>query len=115
MSKKLIGLGLGVVLILGIGTALAASPFFGLGPAQRSGYGPKWEYLVIATRAEFAIAVSDVTMQPVVEEDIGLPFAYEARMLESRLNHLGEAGWELVAVIGTIDGDQEFVFKRPKR
>ena len=37
----------------------------------------------------------------------------EAPDTEALLDFQGRNGWELVAVVGQIDGDQEFVFKRP--
>ena len=98
------------------GAAVAQSVFYRLGPAQPPRPdGPRWEYLVVASRPEFDLAVREVTMQPLAAGMPELPFVYEARLLEGRLNHLGEAGWELVAVVGTVGGDQMYVFKRPRR
>lgn len=32
-----------------------------------------------------------------------------------QLDALGAQGWELVSIVGQIGGDQQYVFKRPKR
>lgn len=33
----------------------------------------------------------------------------------AQLDALGRQGWELISIVGQIGGDQQFVFKRPKR
>ena len=70
-------------------------------PPATGGSAPQWEYLVVAD--------SNVTFADVGSKRV--PFI-EAIVVEEKMNKLGEQGWELVAVLGAIGGDQEFVFKR---
>jgi hypothetical protein len=45
--------------------------------------------------------------------DVGVTLASEAISTQEQMDILGRFGWELVSIVGTIGGDQEFVFKRP--
>lgn len=104
------------LVLLVTGAAVAQTLFYRLGPAQPAGNGPKWEYLVVAERRPtFHLSVAESTMQPLSQSGNDVPFVLEARALEGRLNEIGEAGWELVAVLGAVGGDQQYVFKRARR
>jgi hypothetical protein len=72
--------------------------------SQRS----EWEYLVISYgQAYFGSPIK-------TESYLSAPSraGQEAVSLQKSLDNLGKVGWELVAVIGIIGGDQELILKR---
>ena len=72
---------------------------------------PQWEYLVLSESPTFYVGarIDTPLHKPVLEEG---QTVREAIYLQVHLDNLGKQGWELVAVVGAIGGDQEFVFKR---
>ncbi len=76
----------------------------------------KWEYVVVSFgKARF----SDVSegkesglSKTIIYSEAGLQLGQEALVLQSQMDTLGKFGWELVAAIGTIGGDQQMLFKR---
>lgn len=80
----------------------------------------EWEYLVVSYG-------STAFIDPLVEleargttfskiemfGEIGITVPLEAVELQRNIDVLGKFGWELVAVVGAIGGDQQLVFKRP--
>lgn len=98
-----------ITLLLAFGNGAGVS---GLG---RSVNQVQWEYLVISPGS---ISFSLVGAEPPPEkfdEVAGL-----VRLLRysggatTYLDVLGLVGWELVAVVGSIGGDQQYVLKRPR-
>lgn len=67
----------------------------------------EWEYLVVTNGRVYFYGATG--KQPATK-----PFTDEATGTQSALDKLGAEGWELVAVVGQIGGDQEFILKRPK-
>jgi len=83
--------------------------------AQVSPKSPQWEYLVVSGGKTY---FSSTLMQSAEGESkailaAGSTFTSEAVAVEAQMDSLGRRGWELVAVVGSIGGDQELVFKRP--
>ena len=82
-------------------------------PVPAAAKSAQWEYLVVTAEAAF----SSNSEQPngALNKRIGdatYPFVEQATFLQMGMDSLGKQGWELVAVLGTIGGDQEFIFKR---
>ena len=68
----------------------------------------KWEYIVVSYgKTEFGGPQKTLAYRP-----IGLPNGQEAQELQSSLDILGRFGWEAVAFVGAIGGDQQIVLKR---
>lgn len=97
-----------ITLLLAFGNGAGAS---GLG---RSVNQVQWEYLVISPGS---ISFSLVGTEPPEKFD---EVAGLVRLLRysggatTYLDVLGLVGWELVAVVGSIGGDQQYVLKRPR-
>ena len=78
----------------------------------------QWEYLVISPGKVYFTAISDPTLEggpKLYRYGYGDPLISlisEATETESIFDKLGSAGWELAGILGTIGGDQQFVFKR---
>ena len=78
----------------------------------------QWEYLVISPGKVYFTAISDPTLEggPKLNRygygDPLISLISEATETESIFDKLGSAGWELAGIVGTIGGDQQFVFKR---
>ena len=78
----------------------------------------QWEYLVISPGKVYFTAISDSTLEvgPKLYRygygDPLLSLISEATETESIFDKLGSAGWELSGIVGTIGGDQQFIFKR---
>lgn len=68
----------------------------------------EWEYLVVSKGKVYFY-------DPTNKQPESKPFSSEATTTQSALDALGAEGWELVAVVGVIGGDQEFILKRPKQ
>jgi len=76
-------------------------------PAVTTKYD-EWEYLVISYgKAYFGVAEKTLLYQT-IENGLG----QEANDLQTNLDALGKFGWEVVAVVGSIGGDQEILLKR---
>jgi hypothetical protein len=80
--------------------------------AQQSGVGslgrPEWEYLVISFgKAYFGEPQKSSRYGPITHQSW-----QEATAIQLSLDGLGRLGWELVAVVGAIGGDQELILKR---
>lgn len=77
----------------------------------------QWEYLIISPGETYFTGERDtgLDMRMKLLRYGGGNFASvsEAMEAENTLDKLGSFGWELVAIVGTIGGDQQFVFKRP--
>lgn len=68
----------------------------------------KWEYIVVSYgKTEFGAPQKTLAYRP-----IGLPNGQEAQDLQNSLDILGRFGWEAVAFVGSIGGDQQIVLKR---
>jgi hypothetical protein len=68
----------------------------------------KWEYIVVSYgKTEFGAPQKTLAYRPV-----GLPNGQEAQDLQNNLDILGRFGWEAVAFVGAIGGDQQIVLKR---
>jgi hypothetical protein len=76
---------------------------------QRETSGPTWEYLVVAG--------GHTNLEPTGSSSLrkagSSGFEREAFPLESNMDKLGRAGWELVSV-GGAPGEPVYYFKRPK-
>lgn len=70
----------------------------------------EWEYLVVSSKPVFGTPVKQKTASGSASV-----FPQEATALQAALDRLGYEGWELASVIGSYDGDQEFVLKRRKK
>src|SRR5262245_49065603 len=77
----------------------------------------QWEYLIVSLGS---VAFSSPFMElgapgkSKISAMDSLPFPelVQALATQSAMDNIGENGWELVSVVGSIGGDQEFVFKR---
>jgi len=68
----------------------------------------KWEYIVVSYgKTEFGAPQKTLAYRP-----IGLLNGQEAQDLQNSLDILGRFGWEAVAFVGSIGGDQQIVLKR---
>jgi hypothetical protein len=95
---------------LAAGAALTPSLSSAAPPNRAPGPARQWEYLVVSSgRASF----SPVGRGSKSAEAWPFGFMNEAASLQGDMDAMGERGWELVAVIGQIGGDQAFIFKRP--
>lgn len=101
------------------GWAASVLPSFGAvttsPPVPQASRLPQWEYVVVSggkTYFSSALEGSLVGDSKAVVAS-GSTFRDEALELQHKMDGLGQLGWELVAVIGAIGGDQEFLFKRP--
>jgi len=78
----------------------------------------QWEYLVVSFgKAYFTDPLSSEAKEAGLSKvraftEAGMLMADEATDIQSRLDKLGQFGWELVGVVGAIGGDQEFILKR---
>lgn len=71
----------------------------------------QWEYMVVTFGKT---SFSDYNQHVLAYYDEGiLSDTMEANVLEYNLNILGRHGWELIAITGTIGGDQQLTLKRP--
>jgi hypothetical protein len=104
MSKRL----LVALIVVGVAAlAWAGVSFFASLTAVADGTAVQsWEYLVVTSKARFVESGSPRKVSVV-------GFSAEAVDLEASLDGVGMFGWELVTVVGTIGGDQEFIFRRP--
>ncbi len=80
----------------------------------------EWEYLVVAYDApSFAAPRTDLAAEAASHSkvlrfaDLGIPLPQEATDLQRGIDVLGRFGWELVTVVGTVEGRQQLIFKRP--
>jgi hypothetical protein len=95
-------------------TAIAASPATTTKPSAT-----QWEYLVVSFgKAYFGDPMSSLDKQAGLSKirafsQAGVMDAQEATHFQYNMDKLGRFGWELVAAVGMIGGDQEFIFKRP--
>ena len=68
----------------------------------------KWEYIVVTYgKTEFGTPQKTLAYRP-----IGLANGQEAQDLQNSLDILGRFGWEAIAFVGSIGGDQQIVLKR---
>lgn len=91
--------------------------------------GDQWEYLVVTNGRVYWEYASTSSVQATssppatwsvngnvyVSTSSAYPFPEESVTTEKKLSLLGREGWELVAVVGAIGGDQEFILKRKKK
>lgn len=80
----------------------------------------EWEYLVVAYGApSFAAPRTDLAAEAASRSkvlrfaDLGIALPQEATDLQRSIDVLGRFGWELVTVVGTVEGRQQLIFKRP--
>jgi hypothetical protein len=90
---------------------VAASP---AGPASANKL-PKWEYAVVSAGKVYFASVVQTSLAGGSKAAVApeSKFDSEAISLQASMDELGQLGWELVAVVGAIGGDQELIFKRP--
>jgi hypothetical protein len=90
---------------------VAASP---VGPAS-AGKVPMWEYAVVSAGKVYFASVVQTSLAGGSKAAVApeSEFDSEAISLQASMDELGQLGWELVAVVGAIGGDQELIFKRP--
>jgi hypothetical protein len=80
--------------------------FVGLFAAEQ-----QWEYMVVSFGKSY---FSDYNIRALAYLDKGLSVSVqEAKGIEKSLDVLGQEGWEVVAITGTIGGDQQVTLKRP--
>lgn len=79
-----------------------------------------WEYLVVSFgKTRFGDPVLDPELKQAGRSKVlsyseaGVVAAAEAVLVQRQMDALGRFGWELVAVVGSIGGDQQMIFKRP--
>lgn len=80
----------------------------------------QWEYLVVSFGKVY---FSDPMTDPEAKSSglskllsfsqAGIVIAKEGLTTQKPMDTLGKFGWELVAIVGAIGGDQEMLFKRP--
>jgi hypothetical protein len=87
---------------------LGASLFSGSKAIAGDTAGQRWEYMIV----QFDQVWSHALLGP-FNKAAGMPFIAEAPNAQSALDAAGGAGWELVTVVGVLNGAQEFIFKRP--
>lgn len=68
----------------------------------------QWEYLVLS----FGKTTFEPPEKALAYKSIGLGNPNEASSLQNNLDILGRFGWELIAVVGAIGGDQQLMLKR---
>lgn len=68
----------------------------------------KWEYLVVCFGKTYFDFPNKLNIYFTLSESGG----DEGIKLQNKLDVLGKYGWELVSIVGTIGGDQQFVLKR---
>ena len=79
----------------------------------------EWEYLVVSygttyfTDPVLNLEGEAGASKILLLSELGITLPREATELQRDIDVLGRFGWELVAVVGTIGGDQQIVFKRP--
>ena len=76
----------------------------------------RWGYLVITKKVVFDRGGSLHVIASPLEKAaryVTKPSEGESGETQAIFDKIGADGWELVAVIGLIGGDQEFIFKRP--
>ncbi|GAA5438237.1 hypothetical protein [Deinococcus aquaticus] len=77
-----------------------------------------WEYLVISFGKTYYSSPTDIAAKQTGESKLmifgplGGVVASEAIDVQRQIDTLGRYGWDLVTVIGSIGGDQQWVFKR---
>ena len=81
---------------------------------------PVWEYLVVAYETpSLDASMNDVGAAEASRAkirrfgDLGIPLPRDATALQRNIDLLGRFGWELVAVVGTVDEGRQMLFKRP--
>ena len=80
----------------------------------------QWEYLVIGNmETQFGSPLLDSNKtvdlyKQAIDRIVGSKMELESTTTELLLDNQGAEGWELVFVIGTLGGKQEFIFKRVK-
>ncbi len=80
----------------------------------------QWEYLIVSPgKVYFSNPLTDEAAKTSGKSKLlnfsnaGLFTGSEGISTQTAIDVLGKFGWELVAVVGAIGGDQEMVFKRP--
>lgn len=119
------------VLILALSTLLAVEAAAQSGkPATQAPAAPatssikvsndgQWEYLVISFGKTYYSSPTDIAAKQAGESKLmifgplGGVIASEAVDVQRQVDALGRYGWELIGVLGSIGGDQQWVFKRP--
>jgi hypothetical protein len=69
---------------------------------------PQWEYIVVS----YGKTLFENPQKTLAYRTLGLSGGSEAIAFESNLDIMGRFGWELVAIVGQIGGDQQLVLKR---
>lgn len=91
-----------------------------LAAGQQAAEPREWEYLVVSYGQTSFIdplmeleAMGTTFSKLEMFGEIGITLPLEAIDLQRNIDVLGKFGWELVAVVGAVGGDQQLVFKRP--
>ena len=81
----------------------------------------RWQFLGSLLLLSGALLISSAVRQPLEARGVGAVQRWEYKLLnqaeESVLNRLGDEGWEVCGVSGSLpysDASTIFVFKRPK-
>lgn len=88
-------------------------------PAAKVTNDGQWEYLVISFGKTYFSSPTDIAAKQTGQSKLmifgplGGVVAQEALDTQEQVDTLGRYGWELIGVLGTIGGDQQWVFKRP--
>ena len=68
----------------------------------------QWEYIVVS----YGKTTFEGPQKTLAYRTLGLSSGSEATDVEANLDIMGRFGWEIVAIIGAIGGDQQIVLKR---
>lgn len=88
-------------------------------PAAKVTNDGQWEYLVISFGKTYFSSPTDIAAKQAGQSKLmifgplGGVIAQEALSTQQQVDTLGRYGWELIGVLGSIGGDQQWVFKRP--
>jgi len=98
-----------------VGTTSAWTAAVASTDAQASSGVPQWEYLVVTGGKTYFSPTLERSAEGESKAILAgaSTFTSEAVAAETQMDALGHRGWELVAIVGAIGGDQELVFKRP--
>lgn len=96
-----------------------AAPAASAKPTLQVTVNGQWEYLVVSFGKTYFTSATDGdakvsgSSKLLMYGPLGTVFAQEAQGTQAQIDTLGRYGWELLNVLGSIGGDQQWVFKRP--
>ena len=68
----------------------------------------QWEYIIVC----FGKTAFENPQKTLAYRTLGVSGGNEGAALEANLDIMGRFGWEVVAIVGAIGGDQQIVLKR---